>query len=217
MKTMQFAEWLEYEDQLDEAARLRANPEEMENADQVMQMINIGDMVELGLNTQSQGVKMPKYGKVISVKARNQIEVEPFGGGKSIIIPAKDLYHVDIADMPYQHQKQLSAVGANNFWQKRTPRQRSMEMRRREREAQQTSEPSSIVQTQRHITPGDIKRVRGILMGDEPKSKQQDTDPLASIFSNEPPQKQPGASGPLSRFVRGGVQGDKLDAIMQQK
>ena len=68
MKQMQFAIWLENQEHLDEVVRrLSIRPEDLSKADEVKNIIQIGDIVQLGTETKHKGENTPKYGRVIEV------------------------------------------------------------------------------------------------------------------------------------------------------
>jgi hypothetical protein len=207
MQRMSFALWLENQKPLEEVRRLAARPEDLGQKDQIRNLIQVGDIVQMGVETQYKGAATPKYGKVAEITARG-IVVQPFLGQKPVTMPLKDLHMVDPNEEIPQEQehimKDLSRLGAQHLWVKASERQKGKIDRQKSREAGEREARSAqlaMPDTSR-VDKSDIARIRQLLMGDMP-SDPSPTSPapkgggLAGLF-NEPEPSKPKFTSPLA-------------------
>ena len=217
MHRMEFALWLENQESLEEVRRIVTRPEDLSKADEVKNIIQIGDVVQLGKETQYKGEETPKYGRVVEIGSK--ITVQPFLGDKPIIVKAAELYRIDpddeIAQEQQQIMKDLGRLGAKNLWIKMTERQKGIHERakaRKQKEREEGNAQFADRDTQK-IDNSDIARIKQLLFGGGPTSpvpkmpsiqgapaRSSGSDEFNRMFGNEPEKPKP--TGPLSARLK---------------
>ena len=214
-----FSDWLEENESLDEVRRLSARPEDLSKADFVRDIIQVGDIVQLGKETQHKGESVPKYGKVVEVGAA-KVVISPFMGNNPILVNSNELYHVDPDDeiMPAGEQqailKDLGRLGGKNLWIKMTVRQKNLherEKRKKQKDRETRTAALAMPDTQK-VDRSEIDRIKALLFGGGPSSaapsmpavhgaQATGSQDFNRLFGDAP--KRQGA-GPLAGRVRRG-------------
>lgn len=185
-----FTEWLKNRLIIEsEAKRLRLRPE-LDDSNVRKFEVSIGDIVELGPETQYKGEKITRIGRVVEVRANEIVVADLTQLGKRIVIPMSEIYDKEElrgARIIPRDEKQLMAMNAKRLWVRLTPRQY------KKFAASYRHKPVEIVPMQRDDGPSDS--LRKMFSSDSTEKKPEE---ILSMFRD----KKDHGSSPLRRFVQ---------------
>jgi len=222
-----FSEWLAAQEPMDAAARVRAPMEDLSHIDQVSQLIGTGDVVDLSSERTRKG-ESQNLGLVQDVSGKRAVVVALHDPGRPVEIQFSSLYLMDPDSLPPAQRvsmmrdiTRMRGEGGRDvrLWQKRTARQRQMDLRRRSREEKEREKQIAAMQPAVPMTPDispvDVQKARAFLLGGEgePETAPRE-DPFASLFAKE--KGGPGPKQPLAGFMRGKRARSELDALLQK-
>jgi hypothetical protein len=119
MKT--FKEWLQEEGALPSRLRPELDPDSIKRDE-----ISLGDIVELGPETEHKGQKINRIGQVVEIRAREVIVNDLTRKDKKYAIDVSELHDKEelkgIILTPYE-ERHLKLLGGKKLWVRLTPRQ----------------------------------------------------------------------------------------------
>lgn len=123
---MKFSEWLKIK--ISESSRARASASyrpEINELDIKLSQINIGDIVELGPETEHQGKKANKIGKIKSIRGYDVI-IHNLLTNKLIVVNISNLYDKEDLKgirLTPSEERELALLGGKKLWIKLSDRQ----------------------------------------------------------------------------------------------
>ena len=186
---MKFSEWLK----IDESARpVRYRPE-IGEMDIKKSEVSVGDIVELGPETEYKGKKVNKIGRVEAIRGYEAI-IKNLFTNKLLSVSLNDLYDKEELKgirLTPSEEKQLSLLGGRKLWIKLSDRQY------RKYKSQYQSKLKPIIHQEDLEDKPDSALVK--MFSKSSNEREREPEKIKRMFSTE---KEKTFSRPLGRFIK---------------